>query len=68
MTNYEKITSMSIDELNKFLWWLKIDAVSNFVSTGGLNVMNAKEQLCWLKSDNEEFLNYLISKGKENAE
>lgn len=35
MTNGDRIRSMPNEELNKFLWWFKIDALSAFLSKGG---------------------------------
>ena len=64
MTNVERIRTMSDEELNTFLWWFKIDAVSNFFESGGRNIMNANQQKEWLKSDDYSFIDKLMNMGK----
>ena len=61
MTNGDRIRKMSDDELNKFLWWFKIDALSAFLSKGGAGVMDAEEQRLWLQSQNNKFLEELMN-------
>ena len=65
MTNGERIRSMSDEELNTFLWWFKIDALSAFFSKGGAGVMDAAEQRLWLQSQDNTFLEALMKHSEE---
>lgn len=65
MTNGDKIRSMSNEELNTFLWWFKIDALSAFFSKGGAGVMDAAEQRLWLQSQDNAFLERLMKLSEE---
>lgn len=48
MTNAEKIQTMSIEELNRFLWWWKVESISCFLGYGGMNLLDAQQQKKWL--------------------
>lgn len=48
MTNAEKIQTMSIEELNRFLWWWKVNSITNFLEFGGQKLMDAQQQKKWL--------------------
>ena len=48
MTNAEKIQTMSVEELNSFLWWWKINSIASFFEKGGTRLMNAMQQKEWL--------------------
>lgn len=65
MTNADKIRNMSNDELNTFLWWFKIDALSGFISKGGAGVMDAQEQRLWLQSQDNTFIEKLMKYSEE---
>lgn len=65
MTNADKIRNMSNDELNTFLWWFKIDALSRFISKGGAGVMDAQEQRLWLQSQDNTFIEKLMKYSEE---
>lgn len=65
MTNGDRIRNMTDGELNTFLWWFKIDAMSAFLKGGGADVMNAKEQGLWLQSQDNTFLEKLMQFSKE---
>lgn len=60
MTNGDRIRAMSDEELNKFLWWFKVDSMSSFITKGGAGVMNAKEQRIWLHSEDDAYLEKLM--------
>lgn len=61
MTNGDRIRNMTDEELNKFLWWFKIDALSAFLSKGGAGLMGAEEQGLWLQSQDHKFLEHLMN-------
>lgn len=44
----DKIRAMTDEELNKFLWGLKIHSISLFFEKGGAGLMDAYEQRQWL--------------------
>ena len=48
--NADRIRAMSIEQLNRFLFALKIEGAKRFMTTGGVDLMNASEQLEALKS------------------
>lgn len=49
MTNAEKIQTMSIEELNRFIWWWKVDSISSFLAYGRTtNLLDARQQKKWL--------------------
>lgn len=55
-TNEELIKTMCTEDFNKFLFNFKTDAVTKFLISGGLEIMNVLEQAEWLKSRNKEYL------------
>lgn len=55
-TNEDLIKKMSTEDLNKFLFRFKVDAVASFFESGGVNLMNAVQQKEWLQSENHDFL------------
>lgn len=61
MTNGDRIRNMTDEELNKFPWWFKIDALSAFFSKGGAGLMDAEEQGLWLQSQDNKFLEDLMN-------
>ena len=61
MTNGDRIRNMTDEELNKFLWWFKIAALSAFLSKGGAGVRDAEEQRLWLQSQDNKFLEDLMN-------
>lgn len=63
-TNADRIREMTDEELNKFLWWFKIDATASFFEGGGPGAMNAKEQKEWLCSEDSGYINRLMKQGE----
>ena len=51
MTNADKIRNMTDEELNQFLWRWKINSIAGFLTHGGAEMINAKEQRIWLKEE-----------------
>lgn len=51
----DKIRAMTDEELNKFLWGLKIHSISLFFEKGGAGLMDAYEQRQWLQSEDPEW-------------
>lgn len=50
----DKIRQMTDEELNKFLWGLKINSITQFLDKGGAGLMNAYDQRIWLQSEDPE--------------
>lgn len=55
MTPADKIRQMTDEELNKFLWGLKINSITQFLDKGGAGLMNAYDQRIWLQSEDPEW-------------
>ena len=64
-TNEELIKTMCTDDFNKFLFRFKVNAVANFLESGGVNIMDAVQQKEWLQSENKEFLFKLMRDEEE---
>ena len=56
MTNGEKIRNMSDDQLCRFLWTFKTNAIGLFLQYGGQNQMNAVELGKWIKASEKTFV------------
>lgn len=51
----DKIRSMTDEELNTFLWGLKINSLTLFFEKGGAGLMDAYDQRIWLQSEDPEW-------------
>ena len=67
-SNEELIKTMCSDDFNKFLFRFKMNAIANFLESGGLNLMDAAQQKEWLKSENHEFLFQLMHPNQEDED
>ena len=51
LKNADKIRNMTDEQLNNFLWTLKVNQLSLFFESGFTKTMNAQDQLEWLQSE-----------------